>query len=391
MENTRKPTKAYTDPAEPADLFRALEFAHYAGRFRDKVFVIGFTAETPFANLLLDLKVVTGYGIKVALVLPDPAFQLEALISQSNHRGTRFHLSLLTDVLFDAPGDTVNLDFGRIETVLEEGKTPVIAFQSDAPESPGLSLTFLLAGEIAGRLKADKLFLAGPHLEPLIRALPRSHVLAGELEELRKDLSASAGPGHGAVLDFIHQQLARGIPDIVLIEDKPAHLFREIFTHDGAGILFNQVRSSRVRQAKVGDVTDIGLLLRAEIEEGRILPVDENEIEAAVDTYWVYEIDGLLVGAARLKSCGSHWAELAQFATLPRYRGKGRARELALELEEQAARSGFKWLFALTIDERMGRFFTSLGFREAGRKTLPAEWREHYDLRRPSRAFVKEL
>ena len=43
MENTRKSAKADSDPAEPADLFRALEFAHYAGRFRDKVFVIAFT------------------------------------------------------------------------------------------------------------------------------------------------------------------------------------------------------------------------------------------------------------------------------------------------------------------------------------------------------------
>ncbi len=155
-------------------------------------------------------------------------------------------------------------------------------------------------------------------------------------------------------------------------------------------MLFNQEERALIRRARHRDVTDIGLLFRMEIEEGRILPVDENEVDANIEAYWVYEIDGLLVGAARLKRYGE-WAELAQFATLRRYRGKGRARELALRLMEEAGAQGVRRLFALSVDERMWHFFVSLGFQPAAREELPEAWRRQYDFSRPSRAFTREL
>ena len=78
-------------------------------------------------------------------------------------------------------------------------------------------------------------------------------------------------------------------------------------------------------------------------------------------------------------------------ATLPRYRGKGRARELARHLEQEAREAGVERLFALSTDERMWGFFLSLGFSETPREQLPEAWRTQYDLNRPSHAFVKEL
>jgi N-acetylglutamate synthase-like GNAT family acetyltransferase len=176
----------------------------------------------------------------------------------------------------------------------------------------------------------------------------------------------------------------------VLLEGHSAHLFREVFTYDGAGVLFNLTRQARTRRAELRDVTDIALLLRPEVEAGRILPIGENRIEANIHNYWIYEIDGMAVGVACLKRHGTE-AELAQFATLPRYRGKGRARELALALAEQALAQGCRRVFALSIDARMWEFFLSLGFVEVDRAALPEEWRRGYDMSRPSRAFLKEL
>ena len=45
------------------ELFRALEFAHYAERFRGETFVIALPAGASFAELLLDFKVFAGYRI----------------------------------------------------------------------------------------------------------------------------------------------------------------------------------------------------------------------------------------------------------------------------------------------------------------------------------------
>lgn len=138
------------------------------------------------------------------------------------------------------------------------------------------------------------------------------------------------------------------------------------------------------------DVTDIALLLTPEQDAGRILRVDENDIEANIASYWVYDIDGLLVGAARIKRFGT-WAELAHFATLSRYRGKGRARELAQRLVAEARAQGIQVVFALSIDPRMWDFFGDLGFREIEREQLPEGWKAGYDMNRPSRALVRNL
>ena len=372
------------------ELFQALEFAHYAERFRDKVFVIAFPKDIPFQQLLLDIKVLVGYHIKVVLVVPDPEFKLEEIITTANKRGTRMQLSLVTDALYQPHDGNLGIDLGKMGRVLAQGKSQVIAYHTDSPATFPIEATYSLAAEVALRLGAHKLFLIGRAAAELEEAISRTHVTLDELDTLRERLDA-AGLGHlEPVLAFIGDFLQRGIPDIVLLEGRSTQLFGEVFTHDGAGILFNPARRALIRQAKVKDTTDIALLLRPEIVAGRILPVDENTVEQNISHFWIYEVDGLLVGVARLKLFGN-WAELAHFSTLPRYRGKGRARELALNMIDQARKMRTEAVFALSIDPRMWEFFQSLGFHETPRERLPAEWQAQYDFSRPSHAFLLEL
>jgi len=368
------------------ELFRALELAHYAARFRERTFVIALADVSAFRELLLDIKVLLGYGIRLAFVLPDPDYSVERIIAESNKRGTRFRLSLLTDLMAQ-PGDPLgSFNFDRLQATLSGGQTPVIAHHLDIPPAEREATARALAGQVALRLHAHKLFLVAAELADLIRASTRSHVVRNDMAALRERV----GPGDAAILDFVSAMIEQGIPDVVLLEPQAAALFHEVFTHDGAGLLFNQTRFAQIRQAQVRDVTDIMLLLRPEIDAGRILPTDENAIERDIRFYYVYEIDGVLVGLARLKVWGEQ-AEVAQFATLARYRGKGRAKELAQHLVEAARQQGFRGVFALSLDERMWDFFRELGFREVPRETLPGAWAAQYDMRRPSRAFAKTM
>ena len=71
-------------------LLQALEFAHYAERFRDQVFVVALPQSIPFQTLLPDIKVLTGYHIRTVLVADDTQAQLAPLVHQANSRGTRF-------------------------------------------------------------------------------------------------------------------------------------------------------------------------------------------------------------------------------------------------------------------------------------------------------------
>jgi N-acetylglutamate synthase-like GNAT family acetyltransferase len=374
------------------ELFRALELAHYAERFRDKVFVIALPAEETFGELLVDFRVLAAYRIQVVLVARDPVFRLEELIAVANKRGAGFRLSLLTDLLFQPGEKGVALDFDKVRDTLRRGQTPVISYHGplEATAEGVPEPEFLLGAALARRLGAQKLFLVTPLAGPLRKALPRSSVQAGEMEGLPATLEQAGLREALPLCSFIRTELEAGAFDVVLLEGHSAHLFREVFTYDGAGVLFNLTRQARTRRAELRDVTDIALLLRPEVEAGRILPIGENRIEANIHNYWIYEIDGMAVGVACLKRHGTE-AELAQFATLPRYRGKGRARELALALAEQALAQGCRRVFALSIDARMWEFFLSLGFVEVDRAALPEEWRRGYDMSRPSRAFLKEL
>jgi amino-acid N-acetyltransferase len=371
------------------ELFRALEFVHYAERFRHKVFVLALTPETPLNELLHDLRVLAGYHIQVVLVAPDADLQLERIVGQSNKRGTRFHLLMLTELAYPTEGPPT-IDYAGLQGDLAEGRMPVIAYHWQPPGSGALEPSFQLAGELAAQLHADKLYLVTPKVGPWLGAASRTQVLREEISRVDAELANAGLTGHEPLLGFIHAALGRGIPDIVVVEGKPSYLFREVFTHDGAGILFTRVKPAHIRQAEVKDVTEIALLLMPEQEAGRILKVDENEVEANIRSYWVYDIDGLLVGAARLKRFGQ-WAELAHFATLPRYRGKGRARELALRLMQEARGQDIRVVFALSIDPRMWEFFADLDFREIDRQQLPEDWKAGYDMSRPSRALVRQL
>ncbi|MBI4083104.1 MAG: GNAT family N-acetyltransferase [Candidatus Lambdaproteobacteria bacterium] len=379
-----------TGTAESRELFRALELAHYAERFRERVFVIGLSDDARFPELLLDLKVLAGYRIQVVLVLPDPQFRLEALIQVSNRRGARFHLSLLTDHAF-RPGEAdPALDYERLRAMLAQGRTPVIAHHLAQEPAGPVPFGFALAARIAGRLGADKLFLVTAEAARLRPLAQRTHLLVEALPGLSETARREGAEALARLLPFVADRVLGGIPDVILLEGEQGQLFREVFTHNGAGVLVNRVRLSRIRQARIEDVTEIALLLAPEVARGAILPMDENALEANIDRYWVYEVDGVIVCSAGLKLYGE-WAELAQFAAPPRYRGRGRARGLALALIDHARTLGLRRLFALSIDARMWGFFRSLGFAEVERTALPETWQAGYDLTRPSRAFLLEL
>ena len=381
------------------ELFRALEFAHYAERFRGETFVIALPAGASFSELLLDFKVFAGYRIGLVLVTEDPDFILDAMISKANQRGARFDFSIVTDLIFSRETRETALDFSRIEKSLGQGKTPVIAYQggdevqggASQGGAPGpLDTAYILAAAVAGQIGPRKLFLVHSITEPLKRLLPHGEVQEAELDQiaslLGRELQAEAVP----LLSFIRETLGSGIPDVVLIQGVTGELFREVFTHDGAGVIFNASVQSQIRKAKLSDVTDIALLLRSDIAAGRILPKDENAIEANIGAYWIYEIDGMCVGLACLNAYGEE-AEMSQFSTLPRYRGKGRARELARHLIAEAGAQGYRGVFALSVDERMWEFFLSLGFQRVARESLPEDWRRQYDMHRDSRAFRMAL
>ncbi len=366
------------------DLIQAISFAHYAERFRDKLFVIGLTRNSSIRDLLLDLKVLSAYGIRVVILVPNS--DLEKPIQLSNTHGTRFKL-FQAEESEDAEGRTqAHVDLLEIQRSSFAGETPVIG----APRDVDFSVTEQLCVDVSVGLDAHKVLLVSQTSDQIEEVFSRSRVTLSELDAFAHRMRESEVAHFAPRLEGVRHLLEGGVHDVAFIIGKQGRICEEVFTPDGSGILFSRFDETQIRRAELGDVTDIGIFIRRESRKGRLLPVDENDIAADIGSFWLCEVDAQLVALMRLKRYGN-WAEFGAATSLSRERGRRRAGALSARLLEEAQKEGLKAVFVLGKDARMERTFGALGFKEIDRADLPAEWQDGYDMSRPSRAFIKYL
>lgn len=355
------------DHASIEALRRALEIAHFARRQRGTCFVAALGGAVPLATLLLDVRLVAAHdllGIIVARRSAVDAGSIAAIAAEGVP-------------LTECPANPA-----AIRRCLRRRRLPVVLV--DAPASPALGLVERIAADLAATVGARRFLSIRDHAA--LQTVPRTaHLTRAEVEGML-DADAAVAAEWRFVLDRLHDPIA----GMVLLPAAPGSLFEELFTHQGAGVLIGDPADERIRPATTADAPDIGLLLKAEMHRGVVRPADDREIARTATQHLVYTMDDLIVGTARLAPHGD-WAEMSRFATLPRYRGRGRARRLGQALIARARELGYAHLFALSVDARMWRFFESLGFSAIHRHALPSTWQAGYDFTRPSRAFHRAM
>jgi N-acetylglutamate synthase-like GNAT family acetyltransferase len=359
------------------ELQRALELAHYARRHRGKLHVVAVAEPLPLADFLLDLELLDAYGLRGLVVARGPGADQYARMAATWQRRAGI-------VVVDADNDVPTM-VATARPLLERGQTPLLLLPGRGAAEAGPGDVERLAGELALALRARRLLMLAP--ASLEGSASRPHLTREEARTAALETTDAASRW----LRFGVQLVDRGLPGLVLLPGETGCIFEELFTHHGAGTLIGDPVAEGVRPAGLADVDDVRLLLRGEMSRGVIRPVTDEDLQRTIGEHVVYTIDGVVVGTARLAPWGEEAAELARFATLPRYRGRGRARVICLDLVERARTRGFRRLFALSIDERMWRFFESVGFTATDRATLPDAWKAGYDFSRPSRAFALSL
>ncbi len=359
------------------DLRRALELAHYANLHRGSLLVAALGGHLHVADFLLDLRLLGAYGLRAVMVVRAADGAAGPLVAGAQGPGAGFR-----PLDGAAPLDEL---VDQVRAALAEGVVPVVVAPDPVGDDvPGPAKR--LAARLAHALSARRLLLVQSeegHLEL------GPHPIHLTVAEARRRAAAAEGAA-GLLWDFLVQQADGGLPGVVVLPPRPGCIFDELFTHAGGGLLVADSLVEQVRPATLADSAHLHLLLKSDIARGTIRPVSEVEMVRTAPDHLVYTIDGLVVGTARLAPYGD-WAELSRFATLPRYRGRGRARALGLALIDLARTRGFTDLFALSVDSRMWRFFESLGFEATERERLPEAWRAGYDFSRPSRAFHRAV
>ncbi len=369
-----------------SDLYRALEFSHYAKRYRDNVLAIGLSFNTPFRDLVLDFKVLAAYGIKLVITAPDPKFELEREIALSNAHGTNFNLIQAQEPKAAGSYD-LKVNISQIEAALNLGETPVIVYHCLTPQTTQVEASQKLGKYMATQLKAKKIIFLTQRVQQLEEIISRTRVNYDEIDSFCERLHEIKLGEFEKTVRFVQSLLEANIPEVAYLVGKSGVLCQEVFTHEGAGILFSKIAESQIRQAELRDISDIAFQIRPQIEAGRILPVEENSIAQNLHNFWVYEIDGQIVSVLRFKEYGD-WVEIATGSTVFRDRKYGRASELFAHLMEEAKRRGVKGVFGVGISPKLEQKLTAIGFTEVQHSELPQAWQDQYDASRPSKAFA---
>lgn len=370
-------------------MLNALELLHYGNRFRGQLFALFLDDEIELTDIITDLRVIQAAQIRV-IIFCESYPELADEVEDWNRRGTRMRY-----FMHSGEGELAGARSGLLKDSLRTEIIPVVALERAAAVDPKSETAEQRrrvfteqALDAAERLQAMKLFFVSPFRGLEVDGKLHSHPTEEEIQELlgsSKTLNISRDE-----LSFIYQQqLRRGI-DIVLLQGTSGTLFQEIFTHRGRGTLFSKEHTDTVRRGRLSDVTDIMLLMRPYVASGLILPVPEAELARDIESYYVYTVNGAIAATAKLVHYGDA-AELAKFCTLPRFQGRGRARQLALLMIADARGRSLDYVFSLSIEPKMWQFFLALGFVEVPRETLPERWRDGYDFARPSKAFRFDL
>ncbi len=390
-----------TDPVE-SQMVSALELLHYGNRFRGQLFVLALEDHIKIDSIITDLRVLQAAQINLVMICT-ASKDLASELDVWNQRGTR--MRYITDdadhVIQSARSRTLQetlrdgiIPVLAISSITDEGTNPVaISSNKDRVWSTTERTLLTIGALVAEQLRATKLFVVSNikclEIDGKLHSHPDPTELEGILENSEKLANTSLNIPPDKLAFLLETNKRTGI-EVALLEGKSGVLFQETFSHRGKGTLFTRQYPHVIRRGRPSDVTEILMLMRPYMVAGIILPTSEDEIAKDVDDFFLYTVNGALVGLSKLVDYAEA-TELAKFSTLPRFQGKGRARQLAQLMIEESKKMGKQYVFALSIEPKMWQFFESMGFREVPRETLPELWKHGYDFSRSSRAFRLDI
>ncbi|MDR2460963.1 MAG: N-acetyltransferase [Deltaproteobacteria bacterium] len=123
-----------------------------------------------------------------------------------------------------------------------------------------------------------------------------------------------------------------------------------------------------VRKARIQDVANIYQLLMGFASSGLLLPRSYSNLYEMLQTFYVVEDNGELLGTGALQVAWEDLAEVRSLAVKEQYRARGVGRAIAEEAQREAKELGIKKLFALTY---VPDFFLKLGYHTVSLDSLP--------------------
>jgi amino-acid N-acetyltransferase len=437
--------KKNTDPGF-VDWFR--RSSSYIHAHRGKVFVLSFGGEAVsddgFANLIHDIALLNGLGIRLVLVagarpqieqrlsargaamqvvnglrVTDDAalacvkeangavrVEIEALLSMglanSPMAGLRIRvgsgnfvtarpLGVINGVDYRHTGEVRRVDAAALHELLDSGSIALLPALGYSPTGEVFNLSAAdVAGAVAAALGADKLIFLTESKTADGRGRVISSMVPREVDALlarRQRIPEE----QARVLHNAATACRAGVHRVhVLNRHQDGILLSELFTRDGAGTLVTAEPYELVREAGIDDVGGILELIEPMEASGVLVKRSRELLEQEINQFTVVERDGAVIACAALYPYPDDGlAELACVAVHPDYRGAGRGEVLLRHIEDRARQLDLGRLFVLST--RTSHWFRERGFQIAPVERVPRRKRDLYNWRRGAKVFIKPL
>ncbi len=317
-------------------------------------------------------------------LLDSPLFQLNLKTLSGNFLAAK-PLGVRDGIDYAYTGLVRQVDSAAIHQALDSGAAVIATTlgYSTTGEVFNLSLSDC-AVKTAAAVQAQKLigFLARDQLEPMLGQTVIEPVRAHEFATAAMD---EAGLVY-ALADAVDQGLERA--HIIAYEENGA-LLKELFTHDGSGLLISRKNLAEVRHAEASDVGALLELIQPLQESDTLVGRTRELLEDQIQSFAVLDIDGTAAGCAALQELGDNCAEIACVAVHPEFQGRGYASDLLEYQENQARTQGITRLFVLSTQAM--HWFRERGYSPSEVGALPKPRQREYSEERQSKVLVKEL
>ena len=401
----------------------------YVPRFREKIFVValdGEVAASPnLGNLLLDLAVLRSLSIRVVLVhgcaaqliqlgqergiaisnadgtgiTDEPTLKLGVEASHSVLQELMQGLSSVdlraayANAIVAHPAGILNgvdtLHTGRVERVdtvtlqcfLNEGIIPVI--QPIGFDGEGHTFRVnsdSVALEVAEAMRALKIIYLSHRGTLRVGETIVRQLSVAETEDVLRKRRSSMDASMVSKLEHAARACRKGIARVHLLDGTENEaLLSEIFSHEGIGTMVYSNEYQQMRRALKKDLRNIMSLIRESIANAELVKRSRADMLAALDDYWLLEIDRNLAGCVAVHFYPEdETAELACLYVAKSHEGQGFGRKLMAFAEQLAAKKGAKWLLALST-QAYNFFQQKGGFIEVGPEELPPERRRKWE------------
>lgn len=410
---------------KPTDLRGILK---YVPMFQGQIFVIAIdgslVAHENFQNVLLDIAVLRSLNIHIVIVhgagqqLRDLADQRGIEITNPHGEGAtdaqtlelateasaKVTLSIMQGLSRNAlrcatcngvrstevgivkgidqlqSGKVDKLDITLFKQLLDSNTIPVaapIAFNRD-----GASLRLNsdhLAAELASKLNASKLIYMTTQDGLQLDGVPLTNIPVAEVESLLEVEVDKIPERLLSKVQHAVKAINAGTPRAHLLDGRVfGALLNEIFDKVGIGTMVYSNDYQSIRQAIPADAYSIYNITRNGVRSATLRDRSKESIEASIENFLVYEIDGSIVACVNLQTYDDGAViEVGSVYVQPFYQNRGVGRKMVEYACAEATRRKAKRVIALTTQS--SNFFIKVcDFNEGSVEDLPAARREDY-------------